>query len=151
MSTKIFLLKNGIEEEDIPKNIVHLIVAHDYNKILYNLPETIFELTIMTNNKVFYNNIPTQIKIINISLSNLCDGNIILENLPFFLEKIRITDYSKYTEFEFLEKNVEIYIIEVKRRQNMLKIIKKHIIKIPFGCIITNKYNEELVDLLNVY
>ncbi len=153
MSILVFLLKNGIEEKDIPISTIHLIISHAYNEILYNLPEKINELTIMTNNKIFYNNIPNGITIINISLIKLRDYNIILDNLPVTLEKIKLTDYSKYTEFDFLEKNIHpgFYSIEVIRRKNLSFIIKNNIKKIPFGCKITNQFDEELIELLPNY
>jgi hypothetical protein len=149
MSNTVFLLKKGFNKEDIPKSTIHLMVSHNYDKFLNDIPDTINELTIFTTNKLFYCNMPNGIKIININLVTLRDYNIILDNLPISLEKIRVNDYSKYTEFEFLEKNIEDYSIELRRRYNLLSIIKNNIIKKPFGCIITNKYNEELVDLLD--
>lgn len=153
MSNSVFLLKKGIEEKDIPTTTIHLIISHDYNDILYNLPEKVNELTIMTNNKIFYNNIPNGITIINISLINLREYNIILDNLPVTLEKIRLSDYSKYTEFEFLDKILHpgIYSIEVRRRTNLSFILKNNIKKIPFGCKITNQFDEELIELLPNY
>ncbi len=150
MSKSVFLLKKELTEKNIPLNTIHLIISHNYNSILRNLPEKVNELSIMTTNKLFYNNIPNEIKIININLSILRDYYIKLDNLPVTLEKIRLIDYSKYTEYDFLEKNIQsiYYPIEVRRRQNMLSIIQNNIIKVPFGCVITNHLDEKLIDLL---
>jgi hypothetical protein len=147
MSNTVFLLKNGFYNKDIPNTTIHLMISNDYNDYLSNLPDGVIELTIFTKNKLFYSNIPNNIKIININLSTLHYYNIFLDNLPISLKKIRLNDYSKYTEFEFLDNNIEDYPIECIRRQNMLSIIKKFIVKIPFDCIITNKFDEELVIL----
>jgi len=98
MSNTVFLLKKGFNKEDIPKSTIHLMVSHNYDKFLNDIPNTINELTIFTTNKLFYCNMPNGIKIININLVTLRDYNIILDNLPISLEKIRVNDYSKYNE-----------------------------------------------------
>lgn len=150
MSKIVFTLTTEHKEEDIPNNTIHLIVSQDYSGRLQNIPKSVYEMTLLTFNDIFYNNIPNQVRIINIFLMNLSNYKIYLDNLPICLEKIRLNDYSRYTEFEFLAKNIDVYSIEVRRRHFMLNNIKKYITKIPFGCIITNQFDEELVDLLNI-
>ena len=147
MSNSIFLLNNDYKC-DIPNNTKHIIISHDYNKILNNIPDTVIELTIYSNFKELYNNIPIKIKIININLLHLRNYNIYLHNLPISLEQIKLCDFSKYCEFDYLDKNIQLYSIEQRKRCNMLKIIKKYIIKLPFNCIITNNLNEKIIDLL---
>lgn len=150
MSVFFYVLKKDKKEDIIPKTVKHIYVSYDYDDILQETPDDVNELTIRTTNKLFYDNIPNGIKIINIYLVILRDYNIILNNLPITLEKIVLSDYSGYSEFDYIEKNMSapLYSIEQRKRKNMNNIIKNNIIKLPFGCVMTNFLGEQIVEFL---
>lgn len=149
----IFYYKNvekEIEYDNIPKNTKHIVIPSDYSFGLLNMPEYVNELTLESKSRIPYNSIAPSIEILNIRLLIIERYNIKIDNLPPTLKKLRLLDYSKNTEFEFITNNLynSFYPLEERRRNNMKKIINANIIKIPFDCIITNNYDEELLDII---
>jgi hypothetical protein len=149
----IFYYKNvekEIDYDDIPENIKHIAIPSGYSFGLLNIPEYVNELTLQSKSIIPYNSIVPTIEILNICLLTIGYSGIKIDNLPPTLKKLRLLDYSKHTEFEFLTNNLynSVYSIEERRRNNMKKIINGNIIKIPFDCMITNKFDEELLDII---
>lgn len=128
----------------------HIVITNfNYKNDLFNY-DLVEEVTMNTYDIKLYNDLPKNIKVLNIELLMLQNYNIVIDNLPLSLEKIRLIDYSKYTEFEFLENDTTVIClpIEIRRRKNMLNIINKYIKKLPFGCILTNRFDERLIEFL---
>lgn len=149
----IFYYKNVEKEiqcDDVPENTKHIVIPRDYSFGLLNLPEHVNELSLESKYITPYNSITHNIEILNIRLLTICNCGIKLSNLPPTLKKIRLLDYSRFTEFEFITNNLynSVYSIEERLRNNMKKIITGNIKKVPLDCIVTNKFNEELLDII---
>lgn len=140
--------------EDIPLDTTHVIIPNKYSFSLLNLPDFVNQITINSIYQKTYDSVNSNVEILNINLYTIGIYNIKINNLPPTLKKLRLLDYSNHSEFEFLTNNLNnensfgIMSIEERRRKNMRKIIKNNILKIPFDCTITNKFDEELLDII---
>jgi len=139
-----------IEASDIPENTKHVVIPSKYSFGLLNLPEHVNELSLESKYVIPYNSITPSVEILNIRLSTITRFGIKIDNLPPILKKIRLLDYSKFTEFEFITNNLydSIYSIEERLRNNMKKIIIDNIKRVPYDCIVTNKFDEVLLDII---
>jgi hypothetical protein len=108
------------DEGILPKKLTYLSLGKSFCQLLNNLPESVLELEIHSCYK-YINNLPHFIEKITILFDTDDTHNKIITNLPMSIKHIKIN---------------------IKEKLHFIK-------KIPFGCLITDLIDNEIIQKIN--
>lgn len=138
MSHATFILNDDkpLNQYKLPVPLFEVTIVGNFNQSLQDLPKSVHTVTLQTMNVLPYNTIPNTVERINMLSFPKTNEPL---NITCFVKIIQI-DYLPISICEYMQGENVTPLVE-KKKINADKIISVLFKKLPFGCILVDKFD----------